>query len=392
MIDRSIFYHVHPSDVKDIPKRILNGLAWGGKRLNSTQVGWLKDRMRIVEKAEADKLFHMVPFFLTDCFESAETLTCVQDLRGVFGKGLYKSLLKNTLERNKLIVRVFGMQQRSRAYEELADPSSIGLEHRLEDFASLQQLSTTSLRMVASGRFNYSSQKYISWAEKVAKTNPLVEGDLVKTISRNAALFRDTHYLLSCEALEREGIDLRLSSRQTTVGRAIQSELFCKASKWSYRRMKEEHDEATKRYRFARQPNYNFDWISDLGLVGPFSVLGAKGLVAEPLLTSKELVEEGNEMSHCVGSYSEHVKSKSCLIFKITGTKDARSTVSIATPHLKEYCNSYLGGLLRNLVVKEEPHIEQHYAAYNKPVENTKAKKLAEVLPRLVKQLSAEKV
>ena len=96
-------------------------------------------------------------------------------------------------------------------------------------------------------------------------------------------------------------------------------------SKWSLRRLQEEHDKYSKLAYKATYSSDQFKWIKDVP-IGPFSY---KGYEVIPLFNAYDIGLEGSAMNHCVGSYADLSKRGDYLVFSVRKDGLRHSTIGM---------------------------------------------------------------
>lgn len=99
------------------------------------------------------------------------------------------------------------------------------------------------------------------------------------------------------------------------------------------------------------------------------------GVVCTPLTDTRALAQEGHEMSHCVGTYSDRCSQGICRIFALKEPDGARSTLSI------------------RLGRKNSVKLEQHYGPRNSLVSRkatVTAKKLSDAYRRALTETAED--
>jgi len=193
------------------------------------------------------------------------------EMKKQLGKGLWKKLTHNSASRNKLIV------QRTRYGSTIE---------------ALQSMSSTALKLNVKDEIL--ALRDIPWKQ-------LVGG---KTKVKTIAMYINDYYRM-----------------QGQSGLPVSREL-----KWST--AKELHDTAIRAYNERRQLTYIQDF-SIPAMVPREAKLDGYTLT---LLTSGlQVVDEGREMHHCVGSYARDIAEGRYLVYKVEG--EERATLGISISH-----------------------------------------------------------
>ncbi len=137
---------------------------------------------------------------------------------------------------------------------------------------------------------------------------------------------------------------------------------------WSFRRMGEAHNhysrEVTRTYA-ARQIARDPEKYKKVLREGQRKIWGYDGVTATFLDTYESIVEEGARMRHCVGGYAGYCYDGCYRVFHISGDGE-ESTLGISM-------NTSANG---NTVY----NFSQHYATFNRPVLSEKHKTLAQIV------------
>lgn len=143
-------------------------------------------------------------------------------------------------------------------------------------------------------------------------------------------------------------------------------------SKWSYRRLREEHDDAAAGITNQKYPNVRFGWIDAWHM--PTTFTHPSGYTAKVLVTEREIGVEGKAMGHCVGFYAKKSANAEYVV------------VSISEPNGSRYSTLGLTRDSSSGIVA----FQQHYMAYNNPVECQSAKEFALQITNRINQLAQE--
>lgn len=143
-------------------------------------------------------------------------------------------------------------------------------------------------------------------------------------------------------------------------------------SKWSPRRLKEEHDDAAVELTNQSYPNVRFEWIDAWHM--PTTFTHPSGYTAKVLVTEREIGVEGKAMGHCVGFYAKQSAAAGYVVVSISEPNGSRhSTLGLTR-------DSYSGMVA----------FQQHYMSYNNPVECQSAKEFALQITNRINQLAQE--
>lgn len=143
-------------------------------------------------------------------------------------------------------------------------------------------------------------------------------------------------------------------------------------SKWSPRRLREEHDDAAAEITNQKYPNVRFGWIDAWHM--PTTFTHPSGYTAKVLVTEREIGVEGKAMGHCVGFYAKKSADAEYVVVSISGPSGSRySTLGLT--------RDSSSGIVA---------FQQHYMAYNNPVECQSAKEFALQITERINQLARE--
>lgn len=263
----------------------------------------------IIEKSLRFDDIHLVPSIL---FFGDE----VGDIRKGLGKGLWKSLCKNSFTRNHLIFLRANM---------FAPPSySQGVQH-----------------------FGKNGKKPVIIRPDYSVCQPLLVAlnGLPTSLLRETWLFERNHFDSPTELQElepwwrhlaRAGRSEACLTKSTRLRQmssiAIDTERMARrlgqafSYQWSANRMHFEHERMTKQLAQAKWAHQN----TPFPFHHPWAhSIEQEGITALLLTTPLELLSEGGEMHHCVGSYSDLVQTGRSLIFSLRGMDQSRSTLEL---------------------------------------------------------------
>jgi hypothetical protein len=240
----------------------------------------------------------------------------IGDIKKGLGKGLWKMLCRNALTRNHLIFQ--------RAY------TFIGYSYG----QGVQQLGKSGMRPKII-RPDYSTYQPLLAALNALPTSLLRETWLFErnhfdSPTELRELERRWRFLAEAGRFEKS-LTKRLRLRELSL-LAIDTERMARrlgepfTYEWSSKRMHDEHQRLTKQLALAKWSYQNspfsfaFPWIERFEM---------DGIVAMLLKTPYELMREGTEMRHCVGSYADLVEAGYCLIFSLRTAGGTRSTLEL---------------------------------------------------------------
>lgn len=229
------------------------------------KLGKVYSMLPLLEQTYKDGNRHIAPIVF-------KTGKSPQELKAVLGKGLWKSLCSNTFSRNKLISNSIDKQKQD-----------LGLY-------DLNMLPSTLLSLGFG-----SNPKVVVWAKDYVK--PWKDTSAMRR-ARN--IYADT---------ERMASQLNLPFNP----------------KWSYSRMEEAHDEyATKLNKQKYSPDV-FPCLSSENI----REYEDEGYKASLLLSSKDIIDEGRAMHHCVSRYVDVVRGGRYLVYSVSKEGKKVSTIGI---------------------------------------------------------------
>lgn len=266
-------------------------------------------------------------------------LLCGKDPKGLkemLGSSLWKKLCKNSYSRNRLIF--FNVERLKNIGYGYDRPQPFDIKKSLEDANKIQ---STFLRdMLNNNTFQFSKS---FWT--VAKIIPEFKGVPLTKIKQQPNYKKFYEICVDAERLARE-MNVRFDRN------------------WSFRRIEEEHDNLSKAHvqwslmklsekeaKYARLANLNFKDLFE-GLKTRFF---ESGVIAEPLLNMKDVIEEGNKMRHCVSSYAVQSAEGFYNVWHLSkNTK--KSTLGIRVKNKEFFLDQHYGPC--NQKVEDEDFIE----------------------------------
>lgn len=226
-------------------------------------------RIDSIEQLEKDKMENMIPFII------ALDLN-VKSLRSKIGKGLWKSLLRNSLKRNQRICQLLGMRNFYEVRDKVKHVELIKKLNSVGNFPKNIKI-TGPKALMCSRLLDYSNNLKV-------KERDLDEGIIIDCINM----------------FDQQGIAFNQN--------------------WSMNRVKREHDEISRviaerkiqeRHKNLHKEFKNVEGIKDDILPDGCSILRTPHLLAL----------EGLEMGHCVSSYSQSCESGSSIVIKSTSPR-----------------------------------------------------------------------
>jgi hypothetical protein len=272
------------------------------KKVDNSKLLQMNACSEILDQVKKDNIYNIAPYvFYLNRNPS--------DLRKEFGKGPWKRLCKLSFHKNTL----------------LANRKYVGI-NTIDDDIPSSILKNVSMYMV--------DREDLIWIRDNLKgkwTNK-------REVQKYETLLHDTKLMA-------ERYDLEFSY------------------KWNPEKLQQKHDEfiAESRKNRTYVSDKVFDWydtwkVKDL-TEGEYTV--------KLLKSQKEIVDEGNRMHHCVGSYADYCKKKSYMIYSVEKNGVKYSTIGLSYDERVE-----------------QLHKSQHYMACNQAVDCP----IADELPDLIIQ------
>lgn len=265
--------------IKPIPKEVYLRFGFGaGGKPSTRKIRKIHANLQPVIEAHNDGLYNLIPLILA--FDKT-----IPELRGAVGKGTWKRLCANTISRNKQLAEfIFNPRRgirdnwtfKSGVAESLDIPTSL-LKHGYSTQASMF--------LAANMKGKWAKQKELDPIEH---------------------LFTDTVRMMTRH------------ENEVTLARID-------PTKWSLRRLEEEHEKYTRMAYKATYTTDQFNWVKDVP-IGPFSF---EGYDVIPLFNAFDIGLEGNMMNHCVGSYAELSKAGDYLVFSVRKNGLRHSTIGM---------------------------------------------------------------
>ena len=251
-----------------IPYKEYFPLFYQSKSINPAQFIKVVKNAELLEQATKDGQKNILPLILNQELPP-------QELRSVFGKGVWKKLARNSFHRNKLLVNYNDIQ----------------------------------------GVLNYDSAA-LKIACKDWRHDPAVHHWLKHVVGVPYSKHR-----------ERDAI-AKLITYTDTKDMAIRLQLPFN-EKWSLRKMDEKHTEYSRlqqrlaeQRRIVRDKDYAERLVKlkaiDLSIFYKQTTWEKDGVTATILTTYERIVEEGSEMHHCVAGYAERCLNKDYVVVSLT--------------------------------------------------------------------------
>ncbi len=295
--------------VKPIPEKIKLKLCFGpGGALSTRRIKAVHKALPLLVQAVEDKQDNILPYILH--FNKPP-----EELKKLFGKGLWKQVCGISFSRNKAIVSYIDGQPVSAASDR--DKFYVAIIKRAIE------IPTTLL--------NHFVSKYHSGDELLyAKLHCKGQWGVSKVLQDIFTIYRDT-------ADMRKRYDGKDSAGMLA---------------WSVKRLKTEHEAYIKRSFLEKYSDRPFDWAEKLN-IGQFSY---KGFEVTPLLSEMEIGVEGQSMQHCVGMYAKRSADGHYLVFSVKKDEMRYSTIGLRMSMGTDWSTSVA--------------FDQHYMKYNQYVED----------------------
>lgn len=317
--------------IKPIPKPVYMRFGFsGGGKFSTEKMRMIHGSLPTIIEAHNDKLDHLIPMIIA--FQMS-----IPELRKHFGKGNWKKVCSNSISRNKIIADYLNSMQ----------PARHGTPTK-EHITEALDLPSTLLKH----KFTTNSLKFLmnNCKGKWAKYKELKEFD---------DLYSDTVRMM----VRHENED-SLSKIDPT--------------KWSIRRLNEEHERYTRLAYKATYSADQFAWADDVH-IGPFWYMGYEVI---PLFNAYDIGLEGNAMNHCVGSYADLSKRGDYLVFSVRKDGIRHSTIGMhlmleyerrhkPLPPMVLTSNESISDLKVEIISKLihcKVRHNQHYMKFNKPI------------------------
>lgn len=292
--------------------------AWAprGKSISGYNVTKIWNAIDKIRQAESDGLHHLVPWIIK--FEKDP-----KQLKEMFGERVWKQLCKNSKTRNKL----------------------------LADQTNVDNIVINGRKELILSRYHGSIEAAIKVPSKYLRWGNLVEFDEAFIwIMENKPQAIDKK--VNGHALRHLFWDTRQQADE--LGERFNPE-------WSIRKMKEKHQEFSRRILEKDFSAERFKWLEGRNLPTTFAYAG--GYTATLLQSPFEVAEEGSAMRHCVASYISWCQKGRYLVYSIRKGEERSSTLGIDQS-----------------VSARVWEIQQHYGQCNKRVESWEELMLAKAL------------
>lgn len=273
-----------------------------GQRWDITIVWKVNRHKTALQEVYNDGLYNLLPFV-------AELGLSPKELKVAY-KGVWKVISKNSLHKNKLLVKRM-------------DKIGQGV-HEIPATLLKYQYSVPALKYLAN---NFKG----SW-------------------SKQEIMEKESRYFHDCERLAGQ------------LGEAVDS-------KWTVRRLKEEHDRMSKEITARKYSKDVFESVKDI----PVKEMCHAGYKATLLDSAFAVADEGNSMGHCVAGYADDVREGTYLVYSITKDGERSSTVGIfrrAISHAKKEYGQW--------------NFQQQYGRYNASVKDVEERELAKSIVEML--------
>ena len=297
----------------DPHKDIVNMMFYSyDKKADIRMVQQLHDILPLVEQTKKDGNNHILPLVV---FFQRDT----KELRGMFGRSLWKSLCNNSKTKNVNLVKYL---------------------HNLEVWTSLNKSDVYEIGVAN------------SLPSTILKKSYLIRPRELKYVYENTGKQVKDFILNEGRATFTQDEKSILDMVIDTVGMAEQVGEEVNFN-WSVRRMKEEHDRLTREINLKRLGYDTFD------IPEGFPRIVKNNFVKATLIeTPDRLLQEGVDMRHCVFSFANSIKMGRYLVYSVESVNGYRSTLGLT-------------------ISDNEANINQHYVAENSVVEDEEHHKIA---------------
>jgi hypothetical protein len=300
--------------IKPIPEKIKMRLCFGPSGLSPRRVKAVHQVLPLLSQALEDKQDNILPYIL-------QYKKSPEELKAYFGKGLWKRVCALSFSRNKALANYVASREPSDSY-------SIESHHRAKLIEAIA-LPTTLLNSFTTRFHDYEELLYAKLHCKGEWNSPVAMQSICTT-------YGDTVRMR------------RLYDNKDSKGMLT----------WSTKRLNAEHEAYVKRSFISKYSAERFQWADQIP-IGPFSY---KGYEVTPLFSALEIGMEGQAMNHCVGMYANRAADGHYLVFSVKKNERRYSTIGLRMVR---------GGAHHTSVA-----FDQHYMAYNKPVEDPNAEEI----------------
>lgn len=314
--------------------------------------------MKQCVKDRTQPLIPLVALFGTDS----------KGLKELFGKTMWKRVVKNSYTRNRTMFLEIV------AGEEYIHDHNLA-QRRLRLFLEMNEFPSTLLGLRRIRNHNYPYWMY----EKALKEHkiPMYHLDPKKFHAHTAT---EPGEVVITKTKPEQVWDDVITIQDTFRMAEQMGEPF--DPKWSYRRIKEEHARLTllrEAWQARKRAEADAEYAARLTIDIPSlhqwcPSLCVDGVYARPLQNMLEVQDEGTRQKHCVGSYAEECARGKYIVYSLE--KDGvKSTLGIRVQDR----NTEEG-------VQRTYRLEQHYLACNRRIEDKSVDKCAEVIVELLNQ------
>lgn len=278
-----------------------------------------------------------------------------QELRKELGKGVWKTLANNSLNKNKNIV--LNVNADVRAHYS-ADERTIAMRAELPSTV-LKAFRGHSLSMLEHVSKHYRGQ----WTSKKSPQPKLA--DLVSGRAK----------------LEPKRPNWASISNTVNDTKWMADKLNAPFdAEWTPRKMQERHDQYAKEIMKLKHSPDPIEWLNKICPRFEYA-----GYTATLLNNRLAIAEEGQVMGHCVGSYAESVANGSYLVYSVTDADGQRSSTIGITVLTDSGVDMTVGGKVMYSKGPKIYRFNQHYGRFNKHLTCGHEIKLSELL---IKQLN----
>lgn len=287
------------------------------------QIERLWNHISLVNQMEEDNLFHLIPIIVFFC-------STPKVLKKKLGKGIWKRLCANSLNRNKLIVKSMmeKIDKKSRRIKHA--PTKSRFEILKNYLAFVVTIKTSLLRSFYFVVDTDLEKQKTFWLNKYARVSD------TQHLNQLGDLYRDTAQM--CAQLNLEMKD------------------------WSPKKMKSQHDILAKRITAQHYSDKPFSFR-------PLDNGTHNGVTYQLLNSPLDVALEGRVMGHCIASYINHISQGLYVAFSLSN-ENIRSTLGLYYSNGKFRFDQHYGRF--NTVVSDSDLIET--AEHILDCLNTKAK------------------
>lgn len=342
-----------------IPKDLLLEYAYDypSKKLSVRKLKRLDAMLPTLLQMRKDGQEHLIPIAM-------KLGNDPKGLRERFGKGLWKTLCKNSKHRNKILAPYLSTFSLA-----VAQPQNSVDRAAREAMVRAPSMLLKLLYRSAMGGNNINHVGQWEWLASVMHRRLTRVGRY--EFNHTLTLRRGVETM--CASLTEQQVVFHTSLRFT--GKETYPELMEK-----HRRLQEitNANRPAQTYWGLSAPAEieHYPWVEELCPHWCFKDKEGNVWEAKPLTTRASVKEEGVEMHHCVGGYSSSVAKKRYVVYSILKNGKRSSTLGLRVDILGEKRT----GITLNgwITVVDKVMFDQHYKAYDKEVVDEVEKKMAQ--------------